>query len=126
MNYSDDELQDRVEKGVVDPTADARAYQKIFDALKKEPYHLPDHFADKVVDRALAQRGLSKDYFWFGMGLFSFVVATIIAIRLTDFNFSFGALKFISGYSGLFTFALAFILLIQYIDRQFIKGKMSA
>ncbi len=126
MIHTDEELQDKVEKGHWVDSLDARAYQKVFEALKKEPYDLPTHFADKIISRAEARgSSLSKDYFWFGLGLFSFVVATIIAVLLTDFSLNFGAFKFISGSSSLLVFSAAFIILIQYLDKQLVKNKMS-
>ena len=127
MNHSDEELQGKIEKGhSADSSPDARAYQRIFETLKKEPYCVPAHFADRIVSLVEARgSSLSKDYFWFGLGLFLFVVATIVAIVLTDFRLNFGAFKFISGYSGLLVFGAAFILLIQYLDKQLIKNKMS-
>ena len=128
MNHADEELQKRIENGQrVDLSPDSKAYHKIFDALKKEPYQLPSNFADKVVNLIkVNNNSLSKDYFWFGLGLFSFIVAAIYAVSRTDFRINLGALKFISGYSGFLIFGLAFILLIQYLDKQFISGKIKS
>jgi hypothetical protein len=124
MSLSDEELQNSIEKGNrVDDTLDSRAYQKVFDALKKEPYQLPVHFADRVISRMEAQGGLSKDYFWFGLGLFVFIVGAVVAALLANFKLNFGALKFISGYPGLFVFGAIFIALIHYIDKLLLNNK---
>ena len=83
MNLSDEELQSNIEKGYrVDDTLDSRAYQKVFDALKKEPYHLPFHFADRVMKRMEAQKSLSKDYFWFGLGCYFVYWRWCVRLRL--------------------------------------------
>ena len=125
MSLSDEDLQSNIEKGNrVDDTLDSRAYQKVFDALKKEPYQLPFHFADGVIKRMEAQGDLSKDYFWFGLGLFVFIAGAVVAAVLANFRLNFGALKFISEYTGLTLFGLAFIALIHYIDKKFLSGKV--
>ncbi len=127
MRLSDDELQSKVEKGDrADDTLDSRAYQRVFDALKKEPYHLPLRFADRVMDRIEAKGNLSKDYFWFGLGLLVFVVGAVVAAVLSNFklNSGFGTFKFISGYPALFLFGLTFIALIHYIDKRFLSKKV--
>ncbi len=127
MNHSDEALQRRIEKGERnDESPDARAYQKVFEILKKDPYHPPAHFADKIISVVETRSSsLFKDYFWFGVGLLSFMGAAIVVVGLTNFKLNFGAFKFISGYSGLIVFGVAFILLIQYLDKQLLKNKMS-
>src|SRR6267143_1749193 len=125
MSLSDEELQRNIEKGYpVNDTLDSKAYQKVFDALKMEPYQLPFHFADGVIKRMEAQGDLSKDYFWFGLGLFVFIAGAVVAAVLANFKLNLGGLKFISGYAGLFLFGLTFILLIHYIDKRFLSKKV--
>jgi len=125
MSLSDDELQSKIEKGDrVDDTLDSRAYQKVFHALKKEPYRLPLHFADRVINHLDTQGDLAKDYFWFGLGLFVFIAGAFVAAGMANFKLNFGVLKFISGYPGLFLFGLAFIALIHYIDKRFLSKKV--
>ena len=127
MNLSDEELQSNIEKGNhVDDTLDSRAYRKVFDALKKEPYHLSSHFADRVMMRMEEQKSLSKDYFWFGMGLFGLIAGAVVAAILANFklNSGFGTFKFISGYPGLFLFGSIFIALIHYIDTRFLNKEV--
>jgi FtsH-binding integral membrane protein len=121
MNLPDEELQSNLEKGQpADDSIDSRAYQKIFDTLKKEPYTLPYSFADNVLYRMESKKNLSKDYFWFGIGLLAFAVAAVIAAVLANFRLDLGAFKFIRGYRGLFLFAVAFIALLHYIDKRFL------
>jgi len=127
MTTKDEELQNQIERaGSSSEGVDAYAYKKVFDVLKQEPdFHLPINFADKVVQKIEAKKELSNDYIWFGLGIFMFAIATIVAIVLTDFKVSFGALKFIAGYPGLFIFGIAFILFIQWLDKKLVRPKAS-
>src|SRR5271163_4524852 len=126
MNYSDEELQHAIENNHThDNSIDAQAYQKVFNALAKEPYHLPINFADKVVRKLEAgNASLFRDYFWLALGLISFIIATVITIVVTGFTIDFSAFRFISGYSGLFLFGVAFILLIQYLDKRLVGRRV--
>ena len=125
MSLSDEQLQTNIEKGHrTEDSLDSKAYQKVFDALKKEPYQLPFHFADRVMKRMEVQEDLSKDYFWFGLGLFIFIAGAVVAAVLANFKLNFGAFKFISGYPGLLLFGTIFIALIHYIDKQLLNKKV--
>jgi hypothetical protein len=127
MTTKDEELQNQIEKSALlgnDP--DAYAYKKVFAALKQEPdFQLPVNFADKVVQKIEAKKELSVDFLWFGIGIFLFALAAIVAIVLTNFKVSFGTLKFISGYPGLFIFGFVFILFIQWLDKKLVQPKTS-
>jgi hypothetical protein len=121
----DEELQDQIEKASssVDGV-DAYAYKKVFDVLKQEPdFHLPVNFADQVISRIETKKDSSRDFLWFGIGIFMFAIAAIVAILLTDFKVSFGTFKFIAGYPGLFIFGLAFILALQWLDKKLVRPK---
>lgn len=123
MKLTDEELQNRIEKGHAADNLDASAYQRVFDALKKEPaFVLPSSFSDNVIKRIeIAKPEASKDNFWLGLGIFGFVLSAVITVVLTGFKFNAGAFKFLSGYPGLFVFGISFILLLQYFDRKFIR-----
>ena len=127
MTTKDEELQNQIERNESSfESTDAYAYKKVFDALKREPdFHLPINFADRVVHKIETKRESSNDFVWFGLGIFTFAIAAVVAIALTDFKLSFGALKFIAGYPGLFIFGIGFILFIQWIDKKFVKPKIS-
>jgi hypothetical protein len=126
MNISDEELQHAIENNnSLENSVDAQAYQKVFDALTKEPYRLPIDFADDVVRKIeTGKSSLSIDYFWLMVGLVSFIVATVITLGITEFKFSGSIVRFISGYSGLFFFGIVFILLIQYLDKRLLGHKV--
>jgi hypothetical protein len=126
MNYSDEELQHKIEnKNAMDDSADAKAYQKVFSALEKEPYSLPLNFADDVVKRLESRSAsVTTDYVWLALGLLTFIVATVITVVTTGFAIDFSVFRFVSGYYGLFAFGLAFILLIQYLDQRLVFRKM--
>jgi hypothetical protein len=123
MKLTDEELQNRVEKGQAADSTDALAYQRVFSALKKEPaFVLTAGFPDDVIKRIeLAKPEASNDNFWLGLGIFGFVAAALITIVLTGFKPSSGAFKFLTGYSGLFVFGIIFILLLHYFDKKFIR-----
>jgi len=126
MKHKEEDLQNQFERGDFSGEGiDAQAYQKVFDALKKEPYHLPSHFADRVMLRIDAQESLSKDYFWFGLGLFTLIAGACVAALLANFKLDFGTFKFISGYPGLFLFGVMFIALIHYVDKRFLSRMIS-
>jgi hypothetical protein len=118
----DEELQDSVEKGNVPEGIDARAYVRVFDALRKETsFQLPANFATRVVNRVDFSQQQSSDMLWLYLGLFSCLLAMVVAIAMTDFEFNFGAFRFIAGYPGLFVFALVFILGLQWIDKKMVR-----
>jgi len=125
MKRSEEELQNQIEKGLVDESSeDARAYQRVFDALKKEPdFHVSLPFADRLlalVDKKEEQR----DYWWIAAGIFLIVIALIISLVLTSAHWTSGVFTFVSGYPGLIGFGVAFILLLQWVDRKVIKKQM--
>jgi hypothetical protein len=126
MKYEDEDLQNQFDHGdFSDGGIDAQAYRKVFDALKQEPeYTLPVYFADRLITLIESKekvKEVSRDNFWLGLGLFSFAIALIVALALTDFRLSFGAFQFIAGYPGLVLFGIGFILLLNWIDKKVIQ-----
>jgi len=126
MNNKDEELQKQFDEGnFLANTVDAQAYQKVFVALKREPeYTLPVYFADRLVTLIESKekaKEVSRDNFWLGLGLFSFVITLIVAFALTDFKPSFGAFRFFAGYPGLVFFGIAFILFLNWLDKKIIR-----
>ena len=127
MINTDEEMQNQFDHaGDVGDGIDAYAYKKVFDALKQEPdFRLPANFSDQVIAKLEAKRESSRDFIWFGLGIFSFVIATVVAVVLTDFRLNFGAFKFIAGYQGLIIFGIVFILALQWIDKRVIQKTLS-
>jgi hypothetical protein len=126
MNHKDEELQKQIERGDFPGEGiDAQAYHKIFNALKQEPdYNLPVYFADRLITLIESKektKEISRDNFWMGLGLFSFVVALLVALALTNFKLSAGAFQFLAGYQGLIIFGIAFIALLNWVDRKIIR-----
>jgi hypothetical protein len=127
MNYTDEELQQQIEQGATpNEGIDTHAYQKVFTTLKREPaYSLPFNFADRVVGLVDAKEKSAqtwRDNLWLGLGLLSFLFASVVAIVLTGFRFSVGAFQFLSSYPGLIIFGLAFILLLNWMDKKIIRN----
>lgn len=104
---------------------DVQAFQKVFDALGQEPaYSLPANFADRMVRLVEAKeqtKEISRDNLWIGLGIFIFLVGLIFAIVATDFRFSTGAFRFLAGYPGLIIFGAVFILVLQWLDKKFVR-----
>ncbi len=130
MKHEDEILQKQFENGnFSNEGVDAQAYQKVFDALKHEPeYMLPVYFADRLViliESKEKTKEISHDNLWLALGLFSFVIALIVAFAVTDFKLSVGTFQFFVGYRGLIFFGIAFILLLNWVDKKIIR-KMEA
>ena len=125
MKRSEEELQNQIEKGLVDESSeDARAYQRVFDALKKEPdFHVSLPFADRII-ALVDTKEEQRDYWWLAAGIFLIVIALIISLVLTSAHWTSGVFTFVSGYPGLIGFGVAFILLLQWVDRKVIKKQM--
>jgi hypothetical protein len=125
----EDELQHSVERGTVNNDIDAKAYEVVFDALKKEPdYTLSSKFADRVVEIAAKRRSdsASTEFIWLGVGVFLLLIAMIVVMTKITMPSDFGFLSGMSSYGGLFVFGILFIGLLHFIDRRFIQQKRTA
>lgn len=123
---NEDELQRNVEQGKVANDIDAKAYEVVFDALKKEPdYRLSSGFADRVVNIAAQRRSgsASTEFVWLGIGVFMLVIAMIIVMTKITLPSDLGFLSTMSSYGGLFVFGIVFIGALQLIDRKFIRQR---
>ncbi len=120
---TDEELQSSIERGDPLKSWDTAAYKRIFHALQREPdFVLPATFANSVISRLGASPIRdSKDMFWLYAGVTACLITLVVAILLTDFTFTFGTFRFISGYPGLIAFAIGFILGLQWLDRRFVR-----
>lgn len=50
MKLEDEEIQNKIEQGLAETSADAQAYLHVFKVLKKDPeFNLPIQFADRMV-----------------------------------------------------------------------------
>lgn len=128
MKTYEDELQGSIERGETPAgkEIDVKAYQKVFHALKKDPgYELPADFASRValLVQSRQQGQLSKDYFWFGAGIFFLAIAFLATVLFTGFKLDFGFLNVMSDYKGLALFGIAFIVFLNWIDRRLIREK---
>ena len=123
---NDEELQYKIEQGdAQDTSADAEAYRKVFSSLQREPeFSLHSSFEDLVIQRIAAKhiKESSRDGWWFAGGIFLFIIGLIVAIALIDFRPDVGIYSFLKGYPGLIIFAFVFILVLNYVDRKFIRN----
>jgi len=129
MNQHEENIQNQIERGEAATGPDADAYRMIFSALQKEPsFALPSGFADRVVQRAvaeLARKEALRDRWWFIGGGVLLVAALVVSLVLVEFKLAFkpgvGVFTFLAGYPGLVLFGLGFVLLLHFIDRKFIR-----
>ncbi len=124
MKRVEEELQNQIENGLVNEADDARAYQRVFDALKKEPdFHVSLPFADRIL-AIIEKKEEKRDYWWMAAGIFLMVIALIVSLVLTRAHWTAGVFTFLSGYSGLVVFGIAFILLLHWVDKTVIKKQI--
>jgi hypothetical protein len=123
MKRSEEELQNQIEKGLVNESEDARAYHRVFNALKNEPdFHVSLTFADHLV-MLIDKKEEKRDYWWMATGIFLIVIALIVTLALTKTQWTTGVFTFVSGYPGLVAFGFIFILLLQWVDKKVIKTR---
>lgn len=126
MKRAEEEFQHQIENGLVNESDDARAYQRVFDALKKEPdFHVSLPFADRVL-AVIEKKEEQRDYWWMAAGIFLTVIALIVSLALTSAHWTAGAFTFLSGYPGLVVFGISFILLLQWVDKKVIKKQINS
>lgn len=124
MKRLEEELQNQIENGLVNESDDARAYQRVFDALKKEPaFHVSLPFADRILT-LIEKKEEKRDYWWMAAGIFLIIVTLIVTLVLTKIHWSVGVFTFVSGYPGLVVFGVVFILLLQWVDKKVIKKQI--
>ena len=76
MTTKDEELQSQIEKATFVEGVDAYAYKKVSDVLKQEPdFHLPDNFADRVIQKIETKKESSSDFISFRRRFIFFVTA---------------------------------------------------
>jgi hypothetical protein len=125
MKTQDEVFQEQIEKGIHDTRdVDSRAYQIVFNGVSKKPnVSLSTGFTHSVIrkiQQIKEERSLRIDFMWLGIGLFAFIIATIISISLTNFKFDFGALGFINSYGGLLIFGAILIIGLQWLDKKLV------
>jgi hypothetical protein len=129
MNYKEEELQKNMEAGkpALGDDLDIRAYEAVFRVLKKDPsYKLSHNFSRDLIRRIQAEQAKdsSRDFIWFGIGLFflviSFIVAIVISLAFIGFKPSFGFLAEVSAYKGLILVGAALVILFNRLEKKFL------
>jgi hypothetical protein len=122
----DEDLQHKIEQGdALDTSVEVEAYRKVFSSLQREPdFTLHSSFEDLVIQRIAAKHAMesSRDGWWFLGGILLFIIGLVVAIVLIDFKPDVGVYSFLKGYPGLVIFAFVFILILNFIDRKFIRN----
>ena len=128
MNKYEQEIQKSLEQGEAPKgeELDVTAYQQVFRVLGKEPgYELPGNFAARVVARVKARQQArdSRDYFWFGAGIFFLAIIFLATVVFTGFRLDFGFLKAMSDYSGLAMFGVVFVIFLNWLDKRLVRDR---
>ena len=126
---NDEYLQEQFEAGKKDESLDSMAYQKVFEALRKDSGpSLSPTFADNVLQliqhkQSSRVSGLTLFLAIIG-GLFSIGVFAA-AIILTGFKVQLGFLEGLGQFKGVFLFGAAFIILLNWVDKLMMRRKAS-
>jgi hypothetical protein len=131
MSDHEEELQRKVERGEMlsRDNADVRAYQHVFDALRKEPdYTLHHSFADNVVQKISAQnleKKSSSDLWWLGLGIFLLVIAFIVSLSytLSFIKLSPGFLSAMWEYKGIIVLSVMLIVIFNWLEKRLIHTR---
>lgn len=120
---TDEQLQQEIESGQTPKGNDSLAYQKVFNALRKDLYILPVDFADRVLFKLQQKPAfLCKEYFWMATGWVLLLVAAVVSIRWISFKFTWGTFQFFSGYPGLVGLAFVLLAIVQWLDKRLLKS----
>jgi len=127
---NDEDLQMKVEAGQAFNTdqADVRAYQQVFESLKKEPdFVLPSAFADNVLKRITkGKSSLTGEYIWLSLGVVIMLLGLILAFVYAGLKIDLSLLKGASGMKGIFAFGIIFTVFLHWLDRRFLKHTHTA
>lgn len=126
MSTNEEELQKKIEMNpsVDSDDIDAKSYQLVFRALKKEPSaELSRNFEERIIQLVLEKRRREarRDSFGFGFGIFMMLITLIVAIAFTGFSLELGFLKAMSDYKGLVVFGIAFVIFLNWLDKKLIR-----
>jgi hypothetical protein len=124
---NEEELQQRVESGDVDSGSDARAYEKVFRALRAEmPVPLSISFADNVIKRVVAKqrtRLFLEEYLIIILSVTVIMAAGAYAIAMSKLRFNLGFLTGLSSYAGVIGFGLVLTILLNLLERKLLSGR---
>jgi hypothetical protein len=127
MNPQDEELQERVEHSgrvAAEDGLDASAYQQIFHSLRQDPgYALPANFAESLANRLMPEQKsfFSRDFAWFGIGIFGLTASFCIAILFFGFKIDFTFLTGLGDFKGLLIFGISFVAFLNWLDKKVVR-----
>jgi hypothetical protein len=127
MTNADENLQQAIESGRNVPleSDDAKAYQYIFEALKKsDDFVLPEAFADRVMLK-IKPKGSSflKEYIWLGLGLLTMIIGLIATAMYLKIDWSLGFLEKMSEYKGLLLVGGILIVVFNVLEKHLLRHK---
>lgn len=123
---ADEEIQNRIEKGLDDSDIDTQAYKRVFNALKKDPeYNLPIQFADRLVS-LLEKREEKRDFYWLAAGILFSIISLIVVVVLVAGHWSIDAFSFLSSHVGLVVFGVGFVAFLHWVDRKIVQKQLES
>lgn len=126
MKLADEEIQNRIEKGLDDSDIDTQAYKRVFNALKKDPeYNLPIQFADRLVS-LLEKREEKRDFYWLAAGILFSIISLIVVVVFVAGHWSIDAFSFLSSHIGLVVFGVGFVAFLHWVDRKIVQKQLES
>lgn len=126
MKLADEDLQNKIEHGLPETSADALAYHYIFNVLKKDPqFNLPIQFADRLVS-LIEKKEEQRDYYWLAIGILFSIISLIVAIVFVKESLSINAFSFLSSNVGLVIFGAFFVALLHWIDKKIVRKQLES
>jgi hypothetical protein len=108
---------------------DAKAYQTVLSALKREPDQmLPTYFADNVIgiiEAGNRVRFTRMEMVCFGVVVFLLTVILFYAVLVTGFAMNWGFLRGIGRFAPVFAFGLAVLIFFHVLDKRLVRNPTS-
>jgi hypothetical protein len=122
----EEKLQQEAEAGKPNRSVDAKAYQKVFEVLNREPDHtLPIYFADNVIAIVEARdrvRFTTTERVCFGLVVLILLLLLVSAVVVTGFAIDWGFLTAIGPFAPVLAFGVAMLLFFHALDKRLLKS----
>jgi hypothetical protein len=125
---SENELQEKVERGLPVSGRDAEVYQQLFRVLAREKeISLSADFAEIVAKRVTSKerkRVFLEEHLLLLISVLSVLAGAAYCLMKTDASFSLGFLSGMSDYAGVFSFGIALILVLNFFEKRLISRRI--
>lgn len=123
MNKEDEHIQHAMESGS-EPAGDRleiAAYHEVFRRLANQPeLKITSDLESIVLARIIKRRQQQsrRDYIWLGIGIFSLLLACLIALVFSNFKLPSAMFSRIPSITGVIIFGIVFVLLLNGLDKK--------